>query len=177
MNAGVGSGMLTCMLAANEAVVAAHNDGRDAAVAAQDDGPKAAVAAQDDGPEAAVALPLKKTTSIGILAIAKAIEKYCGVTKADVRKVLDSLAVIGIREVESYGVFTVPKLANFRVHCVKAKPGRFYTKSGKKYYLKARPAGKRVRAFPALALKRSFGGNNFGIARAIEDDVCTDIGQ
>ena len=53
MNAGVGSGML----AANEAVVAAHNDGRDAAVAAQDDGPKAAVAAQDDGPEAAVALP------------------------------------------------------------------------------------------------------------------------
>ena len=165
------------MLAANEAVVAAHNDGRDAAVAAQDDGPKAAVAAQDDGPEAAVALPPKKKRSMGMLAIAKAIEKDCGVTKADVRKVLHSLAVVGIREEKSYGVFTVPKLANFRVCCVKARPGRFYTKGGKKYYLKARPAGQQVRAFPAFALKRRFGGNNFGIAQAIEDDVCTDIGK
>ena len=42
VNASVGSGML----AANETVVAAHNDGRHAAVAVQDDGPKAAVAAQ-----------------------------------------------------------------------------------------------------------------------------------
>ena len=97
--------------------------------------------------------------------------------ETDVRKVLDSLAVIGIREVKSYGVFTVPKLANLRVYCVKAKPGGLYTKGGKQYILKARPAGQRVRAFPAFALKRSFGGNNFGIARAIEDDVCTDIGQ
>ena len=108
---------------------------------------------------------------MAFFAIAKAIEKDCAVTKADVRKVLHSLAVVGIREVKSYGVFTVPKLANFRVCCVKARPGRLYTKGGKKYYLKARPAGKRVRAFPAFALRRSFGGNNFGIARTIGDDV------
>ena len=154
---GVGSGML----AANEAVVAAHADGRDAAVAAQDDGPKAAVAAQDDGPETVVFFPPKQKRSMSRVALAKEIEKDCGVKKAAVCKVLDSLAVIGLREVKSYGAFTVPKLAHMVAHPVKAHEGyTFYKKAtNQRCYRKGRPAGKRVRIFPALPLKRSFGSS------------------
>ena len=180
---GVGSGML----AANEAVVAAHADGRGAAVAAQDDGPKAAVAAQDDGPEAAVALPPKGLAEKGMAAddvrlstrwkipmskaaIAKAIERDCGVKETDVRKMLDSLAVIGLREVKRIGKFNVPELALLKVHKIAARKDRFFKKAGKEIRFKARPAREQVKAFAAAEIKDGF-GNKFGIRSSDRRDV------
>ena len=94
---------------------------------------------------------------------------------------LDVLAKIGLRELQSCGVFTVPYLANLKVHCVKTVPFRTciarMSLSGKKYYARKPSDGKRVMAIPALKLRRSIEGNKFGTALAIEDGVCSDSGQ
>ena len=177
--------------------VAAQDDSLTAMVAAQGDSPTATVASQDDGLEAAVTLPQKKKKivyhgrkSLSMNALVKEINKDSNVTTKDARRVLDALAKIGRRELESCGVFTVPDLANLKVHCVEADPARKYicrvSRNGKRYHQRQRPRGKRVMAAPALKLKRSINaGWKLKISRsidaasplAIEDGVCSDIGQ
>ena len=190
------------MFAAHEVVATAHAGGPAlaVAVAAQGDSPTAAVAAQDDGLEAAVALPRKQKISkhwkrsLSMNQLVKAIVQDTiadpNVTSKGARSVLDSLAKIGIRELKSRGVFTVPDLANLKVQCVEAETGRKCiiraSRNGKTYYQRQRPGGKRVMAAPALKLKRSIdAGWKLKISRsidaasplAIEDGVCSGIGQ
>ena len=107
------------MLGAKVVVMAAHAAGRDAAVAAQCDGPPAAMALQD-GPDSEVPLPPKTLRDIyngGIsnAAVAKAIEKDCGVKAAVARKVLNSLAETGMKEITRIGRFKLDKLARLKV--------------------------------------------------------------
>ena len=160
------------MFAAHEVVATAHADGPalSVAVAAQDDSPTAMVAAQGDSPTATVAsqddavmLPQKIKTkswkgrqSLSMNALVRAISKDSNVTRGAARTVLDALAKIGRRELESYGVFTVPDLANLKVHCVEADPARKtifrVSRNGKRYHQRQRPRGKRVMAAPPLTL-------------------------
>ena len=142
--------------------VAAQDDSPTAMVAAQGDSPTATVASQDDGLEAAVTLPQKIKTK----SWKTAINKDSNVTRKAARTVLDALAKIGRRELESCGVFTVPDLANLKVHCVEADPARKYicrvSRNGKRYHQGQRPRAKHVMAAPALKLKRSINaGCNF----------------
>ena len=177
--------------------VAAQDDSPTAMVAAQGDSPTATVAAQDDGLQAAVTLPQKKKKiryqgrkSLSMNALVKEINKDSNVTKKAARTVLDALAKIGLRELESCGVFTVPDLANLKVTCVEANPARKtnlrMSRRGHLYIEKQRPGGKRVMADPARKLKRSINAEcKFKISRsidatsppAIEESVCSDIGQ
>ena len=147
------------MLAANEGAVAANADGRDVAVAAQDDGPPAAMALQD-GPDSEAALPPKILRDIhngGIsnAAVAKAIEKACGVKAAEARKVLNSLAKIGMKEITRIGRFKLDKLARLKVCTREALGEKNYIGHGKEIHLKARPRRQVVTAFAARALQRS----------------------
>ena len=100
--------------------VAAQDDSLTAMVAAQGDSPTATVAAQDDGLDAAVTLPQDKkrynwkgTRSLRIDEIVKEIGNDFNYPKKEVRTVLDALAKIARRELESRGVFAVPHLAFF----------------------------------------------------------------
>ena len=165
-------------------------------MAAQGDSPTATVAAQDDGLQAAVTLPQKKKKgqwkgrqSLSKDEIVKEINKDFNVTKKAARTVLDALAKIGLRELESCGVFTVPDLANLKVICVEEDPARKFifraTPKGSIYY-KRQQGGKRVMADPARKLRRSINaGWKLKISRsidaasplAIEGGVCSDIGQ
>ena len=194
------------MFAAHEVVATAHADGPalSVAVAAQDDSLTAMVAAQGDSPTATVAsqddavmLPQKIKTkswkgrqSLSMNALVTEINKDSNVTTKDARTVLDALAKIGRRELESCGVFTVPDLANLKVTCVEAHSARKnnlrMSRHGQLYFEKQRPGGKRVMADPARKLKRSINAEwKFKISRsidatsppAIEDSVCSDIGQ
>ena len=158
------------MLAANEGVVAAHADGQKAVVAAQDDGPPAAMAFQDGNdsevPLIAVGsvhwsrlLPPKTLRDIyngGIsnAAVAKAIEKDCGVKATDVRKVLNSLAKIGMKELIRIGCFKLGKLARLKVALGRNSNERNFVVNGKSIHLKARPRGQVVKASVNRALQR-----------------------
>ena len=147
------------MLGAKAVVMAAHAAGRDAAVAAQCDGPPAAMVLQD-GPDSEVALPPKTLRDIqngGIsnAAVAKAIEKDCGVKAADARKVLKSLAKIGMKEITRIGRFKLDKLARLKVCTREALGEKNYIGHGKEIHLKARPRRQVVTAFAAHALQRS----------------------
>ena len=177
--------------------VAAQDDSLTAMVAAQGDSPTATVAAQDDGSEAAVTLPQKKKKvmwqgrkSLSKSQIVNEIGKDVHFNKGHVRTVLDALAEIGLRELQSVGVFTVPGLASLKVQCQpQAKTGRKCiirrSRQGNRYYLKEQP-GRLVMAAPALKIKRGINpGYRLRISRSIDaasppatkDGVCSDIGQ
>ena len=147
------------MLGAKVVVMAAHAAGRDAAVAAQCDGPPAAMALQD-GPDSEAALPPKTLRDIyngGIsnAAVAKAIEKDCGVKAAVARKVLNSLAKVGMREMIRIGCFRLDKLARFKVALGRKSEEKNYVVNGKWIHLKARPREQVVKAWANRALQRS----------------------
>ena len=103
---------------------------------------------------------------------------------------MDALAKIGLRELQSVGVFTVPGLASLKLQCwPQAKAGRkcIITRSrkGHVYYRKAN-AGRRLMAAPVLKLKRGINpGYRLRISRSIDaasppankDGVCSDIGK
>ena len=122
--------------------------------------------------------------------LVKEINKDSNVTRKAARTVLDALAKIGRRELESCGVFTVPHVAYLQVDCVEADPEMKtmlrVSRTGKRYRTLQRPGGKRVIAKPAVALRRSINaGRKLKISRsidaasplAIEDGVCSGIGQ
>ena len=147
------------MLGAKAVVMAAHAAGRDAAVAAQCDGPPAAMALQD-GPDSEVPLPPKTLRDIyngGIsnAAVAKAIEKDCGVKAAEARKVLNSLAKVGMKEITRIGCFKLDKLARLKVALGRKSEEKNYVVNGKWIHLKARPREQVVKAWANRALQRS----------------------
>jgi len=97
----------------------------------------------------------KKAMSKGnlILAIAEAVED--GLSKKQVRSVLESLITIGHAELKKAGLFTLPGFAKFRVikkPATKARQGvNPFTKLPQTFA--AKPASKSVRARPIKAIK------------------------
>jgi len=88
-----------------------------------------------------------------ILAIADAVGE--GLTKKQVRSVLESLITIGHAELKKAGLFTLPGFAKFRVTkkpATKARQGvNPFTKQPQTFA--AKPASKSVRARPIKAIK------------------------
>merc|ERR1712137_597650 len=87
--------------------------------------------------------------------IADALATACELKRAQVTKVLDTLAEVATTNVKKAGVFTIPGLARLKI---RTKPA---TKAGKREIfgkivkVKAKPARKIVKAFPVAALKQS----------------------
>lgn len=98
--------------------------------------------------------PAMKTTAMTQSGLTAAIATATGLKAADCKKVLASLAAVGAKEVKS-GKFVVPGLVMLKV---KTKPA---TKAGKRLMfgqevvVKAKPAKKVIKAFPAAAVKKS----------------------
>merc|ERR1719428_501599 len=88
-------------------------------------------------------------------AIAEALATSCELKKSACSSLIDSLAEIATTEVGKTGLFSIPGLCRIKT---RTKPA---TKAGKKeifgkvVMVKARPARKIVKAFPAAALKKS----------------------
>merc|ERR1711879_580440 len=86
-------------------------------------------------------------------AMADALATACELKKSTCSKAIDSLVSIATTEVTKTGLFSLPGLCRFKV---RVKPA---TKAGKKEIfgktclVKAKPARKIVKAFPAAALK------------------------
>jgi DNA-binding protein HU-beta len=93
------------------------------------------------------------TKSNLILAVAEAIGE--GLTKKQVKSVLESLITIGHTELKKAGTFTLPGFAKFRVikkPATKARQGiNPFTKQPQTFA--AKPASKSVRARPIKAIK------------------------
>ena len=136
-------------------------------MAAQCDGPPAAMSLQD-GPDSEAALPPKTLRDIhngGIsnAAVAKAIEKDCGVKAAEARNVLKSLAKIGMEEIIRIGCFKLDKFARLKVGLGrKSKRKEFYSD-----WLKARPRGQVVKAAVNRALQRGLQNKSFRCSCAV----------
>merc|ERR1712137_607787 len=87
--------------------------------------------------------------------IAEALATSCELKKSVCAKLIDSLAEIATKEVGKTGLFSIPGLFRLKL---RTKPA---TKAGKKeifgkvVMVKAKPARKIVKAFPAAALKNS----------------------
>merc|ERR1712151_1074036 len=104
---------------------------------------------QTKAPMKAAGKPLTK----GLIAEALAIS--CELKKSVCSSLIDSLAEIATKEVGKTGLFSIPGLCRLKI---RTKPA---TKAGKReifrkmVMVKAKPARKIVKAFPAAALKNS----------------------
>ncbi|MBC7575759.1 HU family DNA-binding protein [Tardiphaga sp.] len=87
--------------------------------------------------------------------IEKINEAHVDLTKKDVKGVLETLAVIGYKELKKNGVFLVPGFAKFVVIKKPATKARKGTNpfNGEPMVFKAKPARKIVRARPVKAAK------------------------
>merc|ERR1711862_332682 len=97
--------------------------------------------------------PMKAAVAAGKpmtkMAIAEALATSCELKKSVCAKAIDSLAEIATKEVVKTGLFSIPGLVRLKT---RTKPA---TKVGKMVMVKAKPARKIVKAFPAAALKNS----------------------
>ena len=82
-------------------------------------------------------------------------ESFPDLTKKDVKGVLETLAVVGYKELKKNGVFLVPGFAKFVVVKKPATKARKGTNpfNGEPMTFKAKPARKIVRARPVKAAK------------------------
>jgi DNA-binding protein HU-beta len=100
----------------------------------------------------------KKPTSMSKSALLNAIAEVSeGVTRKQVKLVLDNLAQIAYRELKKNGVFTMPGFAKFRVvkkPATKAREG-INPSTKQTMTFAAKPASKSVRARPIKAIKDS----------------------
>merc|ERR1711972_902627 len=88
-------------------------------------------------------------------AIAEALATSCELKKTVCSKLIDSLTEIATTEVGKTGLFSLPGLCRLKT---RTKPATKAGKSevfGKVVMVKAKPARKIVKAFPAAALKNS----------------------
>merc|ERR1712060_52510 len=98
---------------------------------------------------------MKSAKSMTKGAIAEALATSCELKKSMCAKVIGSLADLASQEVAKTGIFVLPGLCRLKT---RTKPA---TKAGKKeifgkvVMVKAKPARKVVKAFPAKALKDS----------------------
>jgi DNA-binding protein HU-beta len=78
-----------------------------------------------------------------------------GLTRKQVKEIMDSLTLIGHKELKRNGVFTVPGFAKFTVVRKPAQKARKGTNpfTGEPMMFKAKPARKVVRARPVKAAK------------------------
>ena len=82
-----------------------------------------------------------------------------GLSKKQVKEIMESLVAIGHKQMKRQGVFTLPGFAKFRVvkkPAVKARKGT-NPFTGEEMMFKAKPATKVVRARPIKAIKDAVG--------------------
>jgi nucleoid DNA-binding protein len=96
--------------------------------------------------------PMSKAALINAL-----VETSEGLSRKQVKAIMDSLEDIGYKQLKRTGVFTVPGFAKFRVVKKKATPERMGRNpaTGEPMVIKAKPASKTVRARPVKALKEA----------------------
>merc|ERR1712187_151468 len=87
--------------------------------------------------------------------IAEALSTDTELKKSLCGKILNSLAEIAAKEVKSTGVFTIPGLFKIKTRVKPATKAGKREVFGKEVMVKAKPARKVVKAFPAAALKKS----------------------
>merc|ERR1712066_161345 len=88
-------------------------------------------------------------------AIAEALATSCELKKSVCSKVIDSLTEIVTKEVGKTGLFSLPGLCRFKIRTKPATKAGKREVFGKVVMVKAKPARKIVKAFPAAALKKS----------------------
>merc|ERR1711866_28214 len=89
------------------------------------------------------------------MAIAEALATSCELKKSVCSKVIDSLAEIATQEVGKTGLFSIPGLCRLKTRTKPATKAGKREVFGKVVMVKAKPARKIVKAFPAAALKKS----------------------
>merc|ERR1711974_537736 len=87
--------------------------------------------------------------------IADALATECELKKTQCSKIIDSLAAIATSEVKKTGVFSIPGLCRLKTRMKPATKAGKREVFGKVVMVKAKPAKKVVKAFPAAALKHS----------------------
>merc|ERR1712056_32253 len=88
-------------------------------------------------------------------AIAEALATSCELKKSVCSKAIDSLAEIATNEVVKTGLFSLPGLCRLKTRTKPATKAGKREVFGKVVMVKAKPARKIVKAFPAAALKKS----------------------
>ena len=91
------------------------------------------------------------------------------IKKADIAKVLNSLAEIGTEEVKKSGKFILPGLCMIKTRQKPATKAGKKLMFGKEVMVKAQPAKTVVKAFPVAALKREVWGHGSLGGTAKED--------
>merc|ERR1711988_979850 len=87
--------------------------------------------------------------------IAEALATSCQLKKSVCSKLIDSLAEIATKEVGKTGLFSIPGLCRLKTRVKPATKAGKREIFGKVVMVKAKPAKKIVKAFPAAALKKS----------------------
>merc|ERR1712000_486426 len=103
------------------------------------------------------AMKAKKSTGRAMSkgGIAEALAAECELKRGVCMKVLDSLAAIATTEVKGTGLFSIPGLCRIKTRMKPATKAGKREVFGKVMMVKAKPARKVVKAFPASALKQS----------------------
>merc|ERR1719382_1443554 len=100
--------------------------------------------------------PMKTTAkSMSKGAIAEALATSCELKKSVCAKALNSLAELATAEVAKTGIFMVPGLCRLKTRTKPATKAGKREIFGKMCVVKAKPARKIVKAFPAKAIKDS----------------------
>lgn len=96
--------------------------------------------------------PLSKAALINAL-----VESSDGLSRKQVKGLLETLETLGQKQLKKAGVFVVPGFAKFVVVTKKATPAREGRNpaTGETIQIKAKPARKIVRARPVKAIKQS----------------------
>merc|ERR1712115_199709 len=97
--------------------------------------------------------PSMKTMTKGV--IAETLATSCELKKSVCSKLIDSLAEIATTEVGKTGLFSLPGLCRLKIRTKPATKAGKREVFGKVVMVKAKPAKKIVKAFPAAALKAS----------------------
>merc|ERR1711862_860394 len=87
--------------------------------------------------------------------IAKQISEQLELKQSVASKLLDSLASVATKEVSKTGVFAIPGLCRLKTRTKPAQKAGKREMFGKVVMVKAKPACRVVKAFPAAALKSS----------------------
>merc|ERR1712151_118114 len=88
-------------------------------------------------------------------ALADALATQCELKKAVCLKLLDSLADVATKELKKAAVFSIPGACRLKIRMKPATKAGKREVFGKLVMVKAKPAKKIVKAFPAAALKSS----------------------
>merc|ERR1719333_647551 len=98
---------------------------------------------------------MKSAKSMSKGAIAEALAASCELKKSVCSSVIDSLAELATKEVAKTGIFMLPGLCRLKTRTKPATKAGKREVFGKVVMVKAKPARKVVKAFPAKALKDS----------------------